>query len=125
MKKILKNTTLLLAAAAAVSLTACSNGNPLEKQSPQTVNTFLKEASSFAERKVDYNLGDRQGVMYAGCMLGRFNDKPDFCPTLYADMVSYAKTSKGPFSKLTVAELKDKKAYDKRKNQPAKFGQMS
>ena len=125
MKNILKNTALILAAGAAVSLTACSNGNPLEKQSPQTVNTFLKEASSFAERKVDYNLGDRQGVMYKACMLGRMADQPSFCPTLYADMVSYAKESKGPFSKLTVAELEDKKAYDKRNNQPAKFGQLS
>lgn len=124
MNKKLKTFALTLGVAVVASLTACSQENPLEKQSSQKVNAFLKEASSFAEKKVDYDLGDRQGVMYDACMLGRMNDKPNFCPTLYADMISYAKTSKGPFTKLTVADLEDKEAYDKRKNQPAKFGQM-
>lgn len=120
MKTILKKSVVILGVVSALALTACSGSNPLEKESPKAVNAFLKEASAKAELKAGMNLHDRQGVMYHACMAGRMNDKPDFCATLYTDMVAYAKETTGPFSSLTKKELTDQALFKQREEQASK-----
>ena len=123
MKPFIKKTAVIFGLSSAVLLTACSGGNPLEKESPKTVNTFLKEASAYAELKVNFNLGDRQGYMYLTCMEGLkkpIKGQPDFCPTLYHHMVDYAQQTDGPFKHLTVKQLTDKALFQQRQEEASK-----
>lgn len=120
MKPLMKKTVVMLGLASAVLLTACSGGNPIEKESPKAVNTFLKEASAKAELAAGMNLHDRKGVMYHACMAGRMNDKPGFCKALYNNMVSYAKQTDGPFKNLTVKQLTDKALFEQREEAASK-----
>ena len=117
MKTILKKSVVILGVVSALALTACSGSNPLEKESPKDVNAFLKEASAYAELNVDFNLHDRQGYMYLTCMSGLkkpIKGHPDFCPTLYKDMVKYANKTDGPFSQLTVKQLTNQELFKQR-----------
>jgi hypothetical protein len=120
MKTFVKKSVVILGLSSAVLLTACSGGNPLEKESPKAVNTFLKEASAKAELEAGMNLHDRQGVMYHACMAGRMNDKPGFCDALYNNMVTYAGQTDGPFKHLTVKQLTDKALFEQREEAASK-----
>ena len=112
--KTFKKAALLSMLTATLGLAACSHENPLEKQPNAEARHFLSEASTAAEKQMNFQ-SSSPGLKYQACMLGRV-DKQGFCDTLYNDMVQFAKNSQGPFDSLTLEDLKNdslfRKIYD-------------
>ncbi len=106
-----KKIALLAAFTASMGLAACSHENPLEKEPNAETRHFLSEASTAAEIQMNFKTSTH-GLKYQACMLGRV-DKPEFCDELYTDMVTYAKSSDGPFHSLTLDDLKNETLFRK------------
>ena len=109
--KTFKKGALLAALTVTLGLAACSHENPLEKQPNAETRHFLSEASTAAEMQMNFKT-NMHGLKYQACMLGRV-DTPGFCDELYADMVTYAVNSKGPFRSLTLEDLKNETLFRK------------
>lgn len=102
-----------------VGITACSpHKNPLTTEKPQAVVKFLMAASNYAVNKINYFDSMHDGSDYGFCMdnySGLESAKQKTCDSIYQAMVGYAKKDKkqSGFQSLTVADLKDQKAYSK------------
>lgn len=88
----------------ALLVTACHQ-NPLASNDKEKSANFVMKASMFAEKKANRMVS---GTGYKQCMtenIQGFN-----CPKLFVDMLIFAKDNQ-EYKGLTVADLKDKQAY--------------
>ena len=107
MKKIL----IVIALAATVGLTACSHEDPLKEQPQEESMHFLRHASEYAEKKMNYKSPGR-GDAYLYCMEGKLGSDPTFCPKLYSYMIEFSNQSGTPFKGILVSDLTDKQFFE-------------
>lgn len=110
----MKKRKVLLSVLAGFSLAACSHENPLLTQPTEDSASFLKEASTYAEKAIDDDKGwffiYNPGQIYGACASNRIKDE-DICSELYEHMVEYAKKSDSSYRSLTISDLEAKEAY--------------
>lgn len=93
-------------AAAAILVSACHQ-NPLTSHDKKKTASFVLDASTYAEKIAGKNV---RGSAYKQCMTENVQNID--CPKLFNDMATFAKDSTD-FKGLTVADLKDKPAFNK------------
>lgn len=115
MKKFLGKKVIVVSSMLAVlSLTACSGDDALTKQPAATTAKFIQQASVSAEKALGLK-ASTYGWGYGSCIEGKSTTQ-NKCEALYGAMVTYANTTKGPFSHITVDELKNQTVYARIKN---------
>ncbi|MDP3559980.1 MAG: protein LvrD [Legionellaceae bacterium] len=95
-----------------VLLSACHHDNPLETHSKKDSATFLENASSNVEVRLNFAIKkEEHGYGYGECMEGKKNPEIN-CTTLYEGMVRFAKEGHyAGFNSLTLADLTNKKMF--------------
>lgn len=93
-----------------VFLSACSHENPLEKNAFSVSGRFLYNASTYAEKKLNYD-DAHGGVDFGQCVEGISSYSENYCNNLYNEIIIFAKTQKNNFNELTLEDLTDANAY--------------
>lgn len=103
----MKKTVFITGLMGVAALLSACHQSPLDTASPKIAAKFLIDASKFAEKKENRMVSGRG---YKECM--EENKQHFNCAALFKFMTDYAK-SNVEFKGLTVADLKNKKTFNK------------